>query len=228
MLLLFPELEGSLNIAFHNPSTKGCRRFPKACKISSPPVEKSVWDQLSLEGVIKRHVQEVASIYITKVPKLMAKLDEAEERKRAKWSSFRGACMKSYGLSSWEQCQHKMVTGFLAGRYASETTQEKSRDNVRPVLMTKKGKKAKDGIGEADFPDVIMEDSDPEPIKAANFPDINMGDSSDDPLKAAGFPEINLERQNDVNLIVAINFPDIDIGATNSVEEAPSKFPNIL
>ena len=113
MMLVFPELEGSLNIAFHDPSSKSRRRFNKACKVTTPLVERDVWNEASLEGISKKHMQEVARIYITKVPTLMAKLDEADKRKNAKWKTTREASMKASGESSWERCRQKLISGYL-------------------------------------------------------------------------------------------------------------------
>lgn len=76
MMALFPELQGSLNIIFQSPSAKAKRRFPDAKVADSLLLDKDTWERISLEGIIKRHVKEVTSLYITKVPSLMAKLDE--------------------------------------------------------------------------------------------------------------------------------------------------------
>ena len=111
MMLIFPELESSFNIGFHNPSTRGCRRFPNAQKVMSLPVEKALWDKISLESKIKKHVQEVASIYITKVPSLMKRLEEAEEKKRLNWNSQRAASMKAYGTSTWVPAARRAYSG---------------------------------------------------------------------------------------------------------------------
>jgi hypothetical protein len=167
MMLIFPELESSLNIAFHNPSRKGRSRFPKAQQVVSPPVEKSMWDQISLEGKIKKHVQEVASIYITKVPSLMAKLEEAEEKKRAKWRSFRTAVMKSYGMDS-RQCQHHIITEYLSGRYDS-----KEASTAKPHDTSKS-------------PDVNVAKFDTDPDKAAIFPDIKTDKPNSSPFDDTG------------------------------------------
>lgn len=126
MMLIFPELESSLNIAFHNPSRKGRNRFPKAQDVTSPPVEKILWDQISLEGKLKKHVQEVASIYITKVPRLMAKLDEAEEKKSAKWKSLQSGVMKSYNTNNWSECRNRMVAEYLSGRFTTKQARAKN------------------------------------------------------------------------------------------------------
>lgn len=122
MLLVFPELEGSLNIAFHDPSAKSKRRFNKACKVVSPPVQRSLWEEASLEGTTKKHMQEVARIYITKVPALMAKLDGAAQRNKSKWETHRKAAMKASGKASWEQCRHELISDYLSGRRIDEVS----------------------------------------------------------------------------------------------------------
>ena len=120
MLQLFPELESSPNIIFRNPSSKARRRFSKAREVSSPPIDKSLWDAISLEGTIKRHVQEVASIYITKVPALMAKLDEADERKSRRWKSLVAAIIRARSVEAWSECRGTMLHEYLLDRGVDE------------------------------------------------------------------------------------------------------------
>ena len=121
-MLVFPELEGSLNIAFHDPSAKSKRRFNKARKVVSPPVQRSLWDEASLEGTTKKHMQEVARIYITKVPALMAILDGAAKRNKSKWETYRKAAMKASGTASWEQCRHELISEYLSVRTANKSS----------------------------------------------------------------------------------------------------------
>jgi hypothetical protein len=114
MMLIFPELEGALNIAFHYSSSKSRRRFNKAAKVTTPPVQRSLWDEISLEGKMKKHMQEVATIYITKVPTLMAKLEEADNKKKAKWERYQKAVMEAYNMTSWNQCRHIIIEDYLS------------------------------------------------------------------------------------------------------------------
>eukprot|EP00980_Cylindrotheca_fusiformis_P011967 scaffold2830_cov131-Cylindrotheca_fusiformis.AAC.88 len=113
MMLVFPELEGALNIAFHYSSSKVRRRFKKAVQVVTPPVQRNLWEEISLEGRTKKHLQEVASIYITTVPTLMAKLDAADERKKAKWDRYQKAVMAAYQTNSWSDCRRRMIEDYL-------------------------------------------------------------------------------------------------------------------
>eukprot|EP00934_Nitzschia_sp_Nitz4_P002603 Nitzschia sp. Nitz4//scaffold38_size140716//63852//70157//NITZ4_003144-RA/size140716-processed-gene-0.32-mRNA-1//1//CDS//3329550069//2593//frame0 len=92
MMTLFPELKGSLNIAFKSPTAKGKRRFPDAIKVKGIlPVDKKLWDEVSLDGVTRKQVTEVTSTYITKVPSIMAKLDKLNDKKLGCSSAIRGS-----------------------------------------------------------------------------------------------------------------------------------------
>jgi hypothetical protein len=214
MKLLFPELEGSLNIAFLNPSTKSRRRFPKAQTISTPPVEKSLWDEVSLEGAIKKHVQEVALIFITKVPSLMSKLDEAEQKKRAKWMSLRAS--KLCGSDNWTKRRRCMLADYLAGRYANTGTNA--------------------GFPNVECPpkDVLLNGDDgstaSKPIDSVHFPNIDMDQKPNyDPVKDANFPYVSFDKANGGNPIETVHFPDINTLAGNGHKPVEStKFPDLL
>ncbi|CAJ1940240.1 unnamed protein product [Cylindrotheca closterium] len=114
MMKVFPELEGALNIAFHDTSSKSRRRFSKATKVVTAPVDRKLWDEISLEGKTRKHMNEVATIYITKVPTLMAKLDELDKREKLKWEAYRMAMMKAYGSSNWASCRREMIQDYLS------------------------------------------------------------------------------------------------------------------
>ena len=114
MMKIFPELEGALNIAFHDTSSKSRRRFSKATKVVTAPVDRKLWDEISLEGKTRMHMKEVATIYITKVPTLMAKLDELDKREKLKWEAYKMAMIKVYGSSSWASCRREMINEYLA------------------------------------------------------------------------------------------------------------------
>eukprot|EP00547_Thalassionema_nitzschioides_P014161 CAMPEP_0194249366 /NCGR_PEP_ID=MMETSP0158-20130606/20316_1 /TAXON_ID=33649 /ORGANISM="Thalassionema nitzschioides, Strain L26-B" /LENGTH=316 /DNA_ID=CAMNT_0038985875 /DNA_START=271 /DNA_END=1217 /DNA_ORIENTATION=+ len=115
MLIFFPELDSSLNIVFREPSSKSRRRFSKADKVVQLPVDKNFWDEISLEGKLKKHMKEVATIYMTKVPTIMAVLDLSDRKKNAKMENYRQALTKAYNMESWEQCRHKMIVDYLVG-----------------------------------------------------------------------------------------------------------------
>lgn len=113
MMSLFPELESSLNIAFHTPSGKSKRRFPDAVNMTIPPVDTALWEDISLEGRVKKYVREVTSVYITKVPNLMSKLDNIDKRKETEWTSLRialGWTTDTKGITTQER---NMVTHYL-------------------------------------------------------------------------------------------------------------------
>lgn len=116
MMKVFPELEGALNIAFHDVSAKSRRRFNKAAKVVTPPVDRALWDEISLEGRTRTHMKEVATIYITKVPTLMAKLDEIDKRDKLQWEAYKLAMMRAYGLSNWRDCRRQMILEYLAAK----------------------------------------------------------------------------------------------------------------
>ena len=114
MMTLFPELEGSLNINFQNPSGKAKRRFgtsPQNQKIV--PVEKSFWDLASPAGISRSHVEEVATIMITKVPKLMARFEELEQIKKMTYRARCDAVMKSRQTYDWQKMQARNPFGFF-------------------------------------------------------------------------------------------------------------------
>jgi hypothetical protein len=80
MLILFPELDGSINIAFQQASSKSKRRFPSATKSPVFPLSKESWYDISLEGLIRKHSMEVTYLYIIKVPSIMAKLERCSKQ----------------------------------------------------------------------------------------------------------------------------------------------------
>lgn len=96
MSLLFPELDGSLNVVLLPPSKKSRRRFPDARKVEAIQVDKTIWKSTSFECVIKKHMQEVTSIYITRVPSLISKLQNLDERADA-WQRYRAVLEALYG-----------------------------------------------------------------------------------------------------------------------------------
>jgi hypothetical protein len=115
MIHLFPELKtNSLGISFQKPSSKGQRRFPKTRKPPLPLIDHILWDRASIEGNTKRHVQEVAMIFITRVPSLTIKLDSICKRRRnSKCVSFLEAARKVYGFQSLEQARCSVIMQYL-------------------------------------------------------------------------------------------------------------------
>jgi len=113
MIELFPELEGSLNIVFQQTSGKSKRRFPDAPKSPSTLVTNDVWESISLESLIKKHNKEVTHLYMTKVPSLMAKLDEMDKKKAERWHSMRSAMRESKGSPGLSEKERKVIHDFL-------------------------------------------------------------------------------------------------------------------
>ena len=119
MNFMFPELKNSLGISFMNPSSKGCRRFPKALKSPVPSIDPNLWKDISAEGKTKRHVQEAAMLFITKVPKISRKLDTMSACSRnstEKFDSLVRAVMKANGIQDIKQARR-----FVLQRYIHNT-----------------------------------------------------------------------------------------------------------
>ena len=114
MIFLFPELNNSLGISFQKPSSKGQRRFPKTRKPPLPSIDHVLWDRASIEGNTKRHVQEVAMIFITRVPSLTIKLDSiCQRRSNSSYIAFLEAARKVYGFQNLEQAQCSVIMQYL-------------------------------------------------------------------------------------------------------------------
>jgi hypothetical protein len=118
MMELFPELEKSLGIIYKAPSGKGTRRFRNAYKNSVPPVDSTLWDYISLEHTIKRHVNEVALLFITKVPAIQRRLDRSMDTDplHDPAKSFREALVKSHNAASWKDLKYCLLRSYLECR----------------------------------------------------------------------------------------------------------------
>jgi len=110
---VFPELNNSLCIHFLKPSTKGQRRFPKSRKPTLLPIYHLLWDKVSIEGNTKRHVKEVAMLFITRIPSLMIKLDAIDKRRNFKFDSFLEVAMEVYDFKSFEQARCFVIMHYL-------------------------------------------------------------------------------------------------------------------
>jgi len=113
MNFIFPELKNSLGISFLNPSSKGQRRFPNALKVPVPSIDHELWEEISVEGRTKRHVQEVAMLFITKVPELSNKLDSIASARDPNFDSFLRAAMDANGFQSIEQTRGCIVKQYI-------------------------------------------------------------------------------------------------------------------
>lgn len=117
MSFIFPELKDSLGIKFSKPSSKGQRRFPGALKDPIPPIDYKLWEEMSAEGKTKRHVQEVAMLFITKVPELSNKLDAINMTRKDDFDSFLVAVMKANGFQMVEQARRFIFTRYLGKKW---------------------------------------------------------------------------------------------------------------
>ena len=113
MTFIFPELKNSLGISFLNPTSKGRRRFPNALKSPVPPIDHDLWKEISAEGKTKRHVQEVAMLFITKVPNLSNKLDSVLASENSEFDLFLRAAMKANGFQSIEQARCCIIKRYI-------------------------------------------------------------------------------------------------------------------
>jgi len=113
MALLFPELKKKFSISFTTPSSKGKRRFPKATKQVVPPIDHELWEEISIEGRTKKHVQEVAMLFITKVPEISKKLDSVRASKESNFDSFLLAATKAKGFQSTKQARRCIIQQYV-------------------------------------------------------------------------------------------------------------------
>jgi hypothetical protein len=139
MIYLFPEFNNSLGISFHKPSSKGQRRFPKTRKPPLPSIDHILWDRASIEGNTKRHVQEVAMIFITRVPSLTIKLDSICKRRRnSKCVSFLEAARKVYGFQSLEQARCSVIIQYLNKSCSAKLNSKKENEDQRIISSEEK------------------------------------------------------------------------------------------
>jgi hypothetical protein len=127
MSFLFPELTDSLGIKFQTPSAKGQRRFPNASKVPAPTLNQNQWNQISVEGNVKKHVQEVALLYITRVPSIARKLNQTNQIGFP--PRYQQAIKHVHGVETWREGRHLVIVKYLEGRHS-----ERSSNNVEVVL----------------------------------------------------------------------------------------------
>lgn len=255
-MIIFPELEGSMNISFHPPSKKAKRRFSEAPETAPTPIDKELWERSSLEGTIKKHVKEVTSIYITQVPSLMVRLSEAEKRRDAKWKSLQAAVIAAHKPDSWVVSRRRMIIQYLQVRYAApeKVTRPRKRKNkqkVAPEAAVPAKEKAGDDYAHTSsnpfevkntsinhhhhhdmeperFPDIPLTSSGMSQVAAGgvDFPDISNGVAG-----GVVFADIETETKPD-----GFDFPDISMmGQTNGgggggvepMAAAAASFPDI-
>lgn len=136
MMLLFPELAHSLGINFLPPSAKGQRRFPNAGKLQVPSLDQNMWNEISVEGNVKKHVQEVAILYMTRVPAAWKKISQSERREVSGYpKSYQQAIQEVYMTATWREARRILIMRYLDGRYV-----HKANPNVEVVLSEGFGK----------------------------------------------------------------------------------------
>ena len=113
MTFIFPELKNSLGISFVKPTSKGQRRFPNASKLPVSPIDTDLWVKNSVEGKTKRHVQEVAMLFITRVPEISSKLDSVFTSKDTDFDSFLLAAMKAKGLQNSKEARRCIIQRYI-------------------------------------------------------------------------------------------------------------------
>lgn len=202
---LFPELVSSNTMVFQKPSAKGLRRFPRAIKVPPPAIDQNLWNQLSPEEIMKKHVQEVALLYITKVPALMSKLDSTGNGLDRNIKSFQVAVTKARS-QPWEKARRVVMMKYLEGRYTE-----------RPIPRAPV--KLSSSVGER-----VMLISSPEDT-------LSMGTAKRSVFPASGQAAITNRRSKRRNVLNPFDkegddrkdsafskFPDIDMGVSEGVE----------
>lgn len=202
MRTLFPELGSALQIIFHSPGGKAVWRFSMSRTVAAPPVEKTLWEKASLEGLIKKHMNEVTTIMSTRFPPLLARLENMERQRLETHKSQVDAAMKSRGISNWLQCQNVLIAGYLSCRYSSKV-HESYRKNCSEI----------NPMDKAYFPDIdpingdILNSSQTDGV---NFPDIDLQNITHDiSTSAPSFPDVLDGSPVDAEDIKVPSFPDI-------------------
>lgn len=113
MIFIFPELKNTPGISVLNPSSKGKRRFPKALMQPFPTIDHELWEAISIEGRTKRHVHEVAMLFITKVPEISKKLDSIRSSRDTDSGSFFQAAAEAKGLQSIKQARRLIINLYI-------------------------------------------------------------------------------------------------------------------
>jgi hypothetical protein len=229
MRTIFPELESALQIIFHNPGGKAIRRFSTSRTVAAPPVEKDLWDKASLEGLTKKHMNEVTTFMSTSFPTLLARLENVEKQRLETHKSQADAAMKSRGMSNWLQCQKVLIANYLSCRYWSKVykSPQKKCSEINP-------------LDKAAFPDIdpvnwdILNSSQ---TNGVNFPDIDLQNGTPDISTSAPiFPDVLDGSSADAEDIKVPSFPDAfdgscadPAGVKNAVDSAKAdSFPDVI
>lgn len=227
MLSLFPELEDGLNIAFQNASSKSKRRFKNAHKSPSTMlVSRDLWDEISLDRLVKRHNKEVTHLYMTKVPSFMVKLDNIDRRKCDSWRSLR-LVLREGDTAAWKSLserEHELIQNYLYPKM-TQIQYEKGNNHLADsetmaVNAFQKEAPRINSINGCQIPDITLEAAlGGDPVENAHFPDIGFGEAKDDdPVKNAHFPDIGLDEAPEDDPVKSAEFPDIGLDEPSSVE----------
>lgn len=220
MLKLFPELGSSLNVSFQPACSKSKKRFPDANKVPSYPVTMKLWDEISLDGLIRKHTKEVTHLYITQVPTLMARFDTCDCRRDANLKSWR-IVFRENEVEMIRKYLHKPAattelmdlrpqssprevessTGLVAGGISpfpdilsSRTHEFDSPKSTRDSnIAAKEMVEGQNVVNQISFPDILLQvPSEDNPVNCATFPSLEMESSADEHLNGASFPDIIL------------------------------------
>jgi hypothetical protein len=229
MRTVFPELESAFQIIFHSPGGKAARRFSTSRTVAAPPVEKTLWDKASLEGLTKKHMSEVTTFMSTKFPTLLARLENVEKQRLETHKSQVDAAMKSRGLSSWLQCQNMLIAGYFSCRCWSKV-HKSPRTNCSEI----------NPMDKADFPDVDPINGDilnSSQTNGVSFPDIDLQNGTHDiSTSAPSFPDVLDGSSADAEGIKVPSFPDVFGGSCADPEDVKkaaasvkaTSFPDVI
>ena len=230
---LFPELLNSFSMKYQPPSLKGHRRFNKASKAPVPPIDQKFFDKISVEGNVKKHVQEVAMLYITKVPSLMSRLDKSNGNGNlfAK-EYYRRVIQEVYGTKTWTDARRIVIRKYLDGRNLNKTNSNVEvvfSETVRNTFIidsagAKKPNPFDDTVSPVDNTfnpfNIVMPDKHSTPNPFDESPETNGTTPKDTTFVSAEFADVNPQATAaDKN----ITFPEID----QQTKEKAMEFPDI-
>ena len=112
MLALFPELEYGTYMNFVGPSKKGKKLYHVGNQVPSP-LDSSMQVEVVRNQLIKSNMKEFAMAHAEKVPGLLLRLDDRNQKKNARFLLQRRAEMYARRLSDWPRCRYAIIVDFL-------------------------------------------------------------------------------------------------------------------